>query len=108
MQTTAIGTVANSLPENEVILLTLLISKGYILFAELFNKFRLSDDNLTNRIFLQEYGTVRRLYIRGSLSKFAFDAGRFFCNKSRFRVRESGAFRETAKPRFRAWPKFVA
>ena len=37
MQTTAIGTVANSLPENEVILLTLLISKGYILFAELVN-----------------------------------------------------------------------
>lgn len=37
MQTTAIGTVANSLPENEVILLTLLISKGYILFAELLN-----------------------------------------------------------------------
>ena len=35
MQTTAIGTVANSLPENEVILLTLLISKKYILFAEL-------------------------------------------------------------------------
>lgn len=35
MQTTAIGTVANSLPENEVILLTLLISKWYILFAEL-------------------------------------------------------------------------
>lgn len=40
MQTTAIGTVANSLPENEVILLTLLISKGYILFAELRNKLR--------------------------------------------------------------------
>lgn len=39
MQTTAIGTVANSLPENEVILLTLLISKGYILFAELQNNF---------------------------------------------------------------------
>lgn len=37
MQTTAIGTVANSLPENEVILLTFLISKGYILFAELRN-----------------------------------------------------------------------
>ena len=35
MQTTAIGTVANSLPQNEVILLTLLISKRYILFAEL-------------------------------------------------------------------------
>ncbi len=30
MQTTAIRTVANSLPENEVILLTLLISKRYI------------------------------------------------------------------------------
>ena len=41
MQTTAIGTVANSLPENEVILLTLLISKGYILFAELLNILRL-------------------------------------------------------------------
>lgn len=40
MQTTAIGTVANSLPENEVILLTLLISKGYILFAELVNNGR--------------------------------------------------------------------
>lgn len=39
MQTTAIGTVANSLPENEVILLTLLISKGYILFAEFQNIF---------------------------------------------------------------------
>ena len=39
MQTTAIRTVTNSLPENEVILLTLLISKGYILFAELENKF---------------------------------------------------------------------
>ena len=36
MQTTAIGTVANSLPQNEVILLTL-ISKRYILFAELRN-----------------------------------------------------------------------
>ena len=30
MQTTAIRTVANSLPQNEVILLTLLISKRYI------------------------------------------------------------------------------
>ena len=35
MQTTAIGTVANSLPKNEVILPTLLILNGYILFAEL-------------------------------------------------------------------------
>ena len=31
MQTTAIRTVTNSLPENEVILLTLLISKRYII-----------------------------------------------------------------------------
>ena len=39
MQTTAIRTVANSLPENEVILLTLLISKRYIplyRFTEIF------------------------------------------------------------------------
>ena len=35
MQTTAIGTVANSLPENEVILLTLLISKRYIPYTVL-------------------------------------------------------------------------
>ena len=38
MQTTAIRTVANSLPEKGVILLTLLISDRYILFAELGNK----------------------------------------------------------------------
>lgn len=37
MQTTAIRTVANSLPEKGVILLTLLISDRYILFAELKN-----------------------------------------------------------------------
>lgn len=37
MQTAAIRTVANSLPQNEVILLTLLISNRYILFAELQN-----------------------------------------------------------------------
>ena len=37
MQTTAIRTVANSLPEKGVILLTLLISDRYILFAELHN-----------------------------------------------------------------------
>lgn len=37
MQTTAIRTVANSLPEKGVILLTLLISDRYILFAELRN-----------------------------------------------------------------------
>ena len=35
MQTTAIRTVANSLPENEVIFLTLLISKRYIPYTDL-------------------------------------------------------------------------
>ena len=35
MQTTAIGTVANSLPENEVILLTFLISSRYIPYTDL-------------------------------------------------------------------------
>ena len=35
MQTTAIGTVANSLPENEVILLTILISSRYISYTDL-------------------------------------------------------------------------
>ena len=35
MQPTAIGTVANSLPENKVILLTLLISKRYISLPDL-------------------------------------------------------------------------
>ncbi len=39
MQTTAIGTVANSLPENEVILLTLLISKRCIPYTDLRKKF---------------------------------------------------------------------
>lgn len=39
MQTTAIRTVANSLPENEVILLTLLISKRYIPYTDLRKKF---------------------------------------------------------------------
>ena len=35
MQTTAIGTVVNSLPENKVILLTLLIPKRYIPYTDL-------------------------------------------------------------------------
>ena len=35
MQTTANRTVANSLPKNEVILLTLLISKSYIPYTDL-------------------------------------------------------------------------
>ena len=39
MQTTAIRTVANSLPENEVILLTLLISKRYIPYTDLLKNY---------------------------------------------------------------------
>lgn len=39
MQTTAIRTVASSLPQNEVILLTLLISKGYIPYTDLLKNF---------------------------------------------------------------------
>ena len=35
MQTTAIGTVANSLPENKVILITLLNSSRYISYTDL-------------------------------------------------------------------------
>ncbi len=35
MQTTAIGTVAKSLPQNVVILLTLLIPKRYIPYTDL-------------------------------------------------------------------------
>ena len=42
MQTTAIRTVANSLPENEAILLTILISDGYIPYTDLWNKSLLS------------------------------------------------------------------
>ena len=38
MQTTAMRTVANSLPENDVILLTLLISKRYITYIDLRKK----------------------------------------------------------------------
>ena len=38
MQTTAIRTVAKSLPQNEVILLTLLISKRYIPYTDLRKK----------------------------------------------------------------------
>lgn len=38
MQTTAIGTVANSLPENKVILITLLNSSRYIPYTDLLKK----------------------------------------------------------------------
>lgn len=44
MQTTAIRTVANSLPENEEILLTLLISKKYIPYTDLRKLFWMAND----------------------------------------------------------------
>ena len=42
MQTTAMGTVANSLPKNEIILLTLLISDWYIPYTDLLKKIYLT------------------------------------------------------------------
>ena len=46
MQTTAIRTVAKSLPQNDVILLTLLISKRYIPYTDLYKKYY--DDFILN------------------------------------------------------------
>lgn len=54
MQTTAIRTVANSLPENEVILLTLLISRRYIPYTDLLKLF----GNIC--LFLRQIWTVSR------------------------------------------------
>ena len=44
MQTTAIGTVANSLPENKVILITLLNSSRYIPYTDLQKIYGISDE----------------------------------------------------------------
>jgi len=55
MQTTAIGTVANSLPESEVISLTLLISKRYILFAELRNKSYKNKKGMSKQLIPQAF-----------------------------------------------------
>ena len=59
MQITAIRTVANSLPENEIILLTLLISMWYVPYTDL----RKNDDRGSHiprvqRVFL--FGTENR------------------------------------------------
>ncbi len=58
MQTTAIGTVANSLPENEAILLTILISDGYIPYTDLKNIFV----NLSRRIFICIFVVTKCIY----------------------------------------------
>ena len=52
MQTTAIWTVAKSLPENEVILLTLLISKRYIPYTDLQKILRQSQDAVIEFLLL--------------------------------------------------------
>ena len=52
MQTTAIGTVTNSLPQNEVILLTLLISGRYISYTDLDNNFIITNKVITNNIIV--------------------------------------------------------
>ena len=62
MQTTAIGTVANSLPENEVILLTILISDGYIPYTEL--KITKQLTLCHRKIFLPEQQRISHLKIR--------------------------------------------
>ena len=58
MQTTAIGTVTNSLPQNEVILLTLLISGRYISYTDLMNN---SDIHTIVRIISQNRFRVATL-----------------------------------------------
>ena len=57
MQTTAIRTVANSLPENEVILLTLLISKRYIPYTDLHKIFGLSTCDIYKFTFFNSEDT---------------------------------------------------
>ena len=53
MQTTAIRTVAKSLPQNEVILLTLLISKRYIPYTDLRKKEK--SENKEDYIFQRNF-----------------------------------------------------
>ena len=52
MQTTAIRTVAKSLPKNEVNSLTILISSRYIPFAELLNILDTTKNSSTSCVFI--------------------------------------------------------
>ena len=77
MQTTAIRTVANPLPENEIILLTLLISKRYIPYTDLLKKivnfthsrpqfkffttFAVPKEVRPRRTFEEDYTTIRAI-----------------------------------------------
>ena len=63
MQTTAIGTVANSLPENEVILLTILISDGYIPYTELRN-YTFTAKRYFGFLHIRAVGEQRRALLR--------------------------------------------
>ena len=66
MQTTANRTVANSLPKNEVIFLTLLISKRYIPYTDLRkisrialqNKERLNNNPIEKHLHIVPYAPV--------------------------------------------------
>ena len=73
MQTTAIRTVANSLPEKGVILLTLLISDRYILFAELWNFFCATT---VKRTFIFAGRTIFSLF-DGVIFQKSFEVGDF-------------------------------
>ena len=72
MQTTAIRTVANPLPENEIILLTLLISKRYIPYTDLRkNMFITFDKTKVVALFLPEgYLNVIFRLINASAQKY--------------------------------------
>lgn len=69
MQTTAIGTVTNSLPQNEVILLTLLISGRYISYTDLRN-------NFNKKPYIKRFSWTRLIY-----KKLFFRNGIYFREK---------------------------
>lgn len=69
MQTTAIRTVANSLPQNEVIFLTLLNSDRYILLTELNN-------NFNKKPYIKRFSWTRLIY-----KKLFFRNGIYFREK---------------------------
>ena len=70
MQTTAIRTVANSLPQNEVILLTLLISERYIPYTDLVKIFVFEPTVLDfPRFWSGDGGNASARFLRGFLVK---------------------------------------
>lgn len=71
MQTTAIGTVAKSLPQNVVILLTLLIPKRYIPYTDFWKEFGRHLGNLIKAI-LFAYAPQAIVLGGGIVSAFPF------------------------------------